>query len=93
MLVHTCAYLDIYCIYETPLSGKYAFTLLVLESEFFGVAQLVEGGIAGELQHGRRAAHQHDVVLGRREQALLNHGGVHATRAVQRYAKGWAQVL
>ena len=70
--------------------AKYAH--LVLESELSGITQLVEGGIAGELQHGRRAAHQHDVVLGRGEQALLNHGGVHATRAVQRYAKEWAQL-
>ena len=54
----------------------------VLEPQFLRVPQLVEGGIAAKLHHGRWAAHQHDVVLARGKQALRNHGGVHTTRAV-----------
>ena len=55
---------------------------LVLEPEFLGEPELVEGGIAGKLHHGRRPAHQDDVILPRKEQVLRDHVGVHEARTV-----------
>ena len=65
--------------------------LSVLEPQFLRVPQLVKGGIAAKLHHGRRTAHQYDVVLARRKQVLRNHGRVHATRAIWPILLGLAQ--
>ena len=71
-------------IFLYTLTGKQStqrILLLVLEPEFLGESELVEGGVAGKLHHGRRPAHQDDVILPRREQVLRDHVGVHEAKS------------
>lgn len=56
-------------IYQVPsTTGR-------LESEptALGVADLVQVGVAGELDHGRRSAHQHQGVVAGRRQTFPHH--------------------
>ena len=72
---------QLYFLYITGKQSTHRNLPLVLEPEFLGESELVEGGIAGELHHGRRPAHQDDVILPRREQVLRDHVGVHEAKS------------
>ena len=54
----------------------------VCESLGLLVADLLEVGDAGEVDHGGRAAHEDEGVLGRREEVLADHLLVDEARAV-----------
>ena len=56
---------------------------LVSEVHVLGVAQLVEVGQTGELDHGRRTTHEDECVGARFGQVLLDHVFAHKTRAVR----------
>lgn len=55
------------------LSGFTGETLLEGEAPVNGMAHLVQAGVAGELNHGRRSAHENECVISGWRKVVLHH--------------------
>lgn len=55
------------------LSGVPGETLLEGEAPVNGMARLVQAGVAGKLDHGRRSTHENDCVISRWRKVVLHH--------------------